>query len=113
MSRLLPCAGAQPRAQPTASARPCPAAVQRAVHTCLALSSAGCLLSILAGVEGPREVALFLTHFPAGHVVLQGMLSDSTLQTHGSNSTSFSLSSYGLHCPDKLAGIQIGPLLGR
>lgn len=56
---------------------------------------------------------MFLTHFPAGHVVLQGMLSDSTLQTHGSNSTSFSLSSYGLHCPDKLAGIQIGPLLGR
>ncbi|KAL4427122.1 hypothetical protein ABPG77_001126 [Micractinium sp. CCAP 211/92] len=42
----------------------------------------------------------------------RGMLSDSSQLTHNSRSTSFSLNSYGLHCPDKLAGIHIGPLLG-
>lgn len=87
MSRLLPCAGAQPRAQPTASARPCPAAVQRAVHTCLALSSAGCLLSILAGVEGAARGRLVSDPLPgwaccpAGHAVRQH-LADPRQQQH-------------------------------
>ncbi|KAL4459136.1 hypothetical protein ABPG75_014001 [Micractinium tetrahymenae] len=43
----------------------------------------------------------------------RGMVSEAGSSQHVYSSTStHSLSSYGLHCPEKLAGIQIGPLLG-